>query len=187
LQSVIKDKNMYAQFDSTAPQPTPVTGWHETMTPAAQLVLPANLLTLTQEQWDNRLNTPFISGGVLVAAPAPTVAQLLSTAQSTQIAAIESAYQAAIQQPVAYMNTTFQADKDSQDVLTKCLVAGSVPSGFYWLDENNAQVVMTFAQLQGLASAILVQGQAAFAHLQAKKSAVKAVTTTVADVQAIVW
>jgi hypothetical protein len=178
---------MYAQFDYTAPQPSPVIGWHETMTPAAQLVLPANLLTLTQAQWDNRLNTPFISGGELVSAPAPTDAQLLSTAQATQIAAIESAYQAAIQQPVAYMNTTFQADSSSQDVLTKCLVAGSVPAGFYWLDANNAQVIMTFVQLQGLASVMLVQGQAAFVHLQAKKSDVKAVTTTVVDVQAIVW
>jgi hypothetical protein len=119
--------------------------------------------------------------------PAPTAAQLLAAAQQTQLALMDSSYRSAIQQPVAYMNTTFQADASSQDVLTKCLVAGSVPAGFYWLDANNAQVIMTFAQLQGLAGAMLVQGNAAFAHLQAKKSAIKAVTTTVADVQAIVW
>jgi hypothetical protein len=115
------------------------------------------------------------------------LADQLTPAKAAQISVIEAAYNYAIQLPVAYMSTIFQADASSQDVLTKCLVAGSVPAGFYWLDANNAQVVMTFAQLQGLASAILVQGQAAFAHLQAKKSAIKAVTTTVADVQAIVW
>jgi hypothetical protein len=117
----------------------------------------------------------------------PTSEQLITTAQAIQIAAIEADYQVAIQHPVEYMDTTFQADKDSQDVLTKCLVAGSVPTGFYWLDANNVQVIMTFAQLQGLAGAMLVQGQTAFAHLQAKKSAIKAVTTTVVDVQSIVW
>jgi hypothetical protein len=114
-------------------------------------------------------------------------ADQLTPAKSAQISILEAAYNSAIQLPVAYMSTTFQADAGSQDVLTKCLVAGSVPAGFYWLDANNAQVVMTFAQLQGLAGAMLVQGQTAFAHLQAKKSAVKAVTTTVADVQAVVW
>lgn len=118
--------------------------------------------------------------------PAPTTAQLLTAAKSAQIATLAAAYNAAIQQPVSYMSTTFQADSASQQTLTRCLVAGSVPAGFYWLDANNAQVPMTFAQLQGLASAMLVQGQAAFTRLQTRKASVNG-ATTVSAVQAVVW
>ncbi len=125
-----------------------------------------------------------ISGsyGPIAAFIGPTLAQ----AQVTQITTLEAAYTATIQLPVAYMATTFQADSSSQDVLAKCLVAGSVPAGFYWLDATNAQVQMTFAQLQGLAGAMLVQGQTAFVKLQTKKTAVRD-AATVAAVQAVVW
>lgn len=112
--------------------------------------------------------------------------QILVDAQAVQIATLAVSYNAAIQLPVAYMGTTFQADSPSQDVLTKCLVAGSVPSGFFWLDANNAQISMTYAQLQGLASAMLAQGQVAFAKLQGLKTQVKA-ATTVAAAQSVVW
>lgn len=114
------------------------------------------------------------------------IADQLTPAKASQNAVLASAYAAAIQIPVAYMATTFQADAGSQDVLTKCLVAGSVPTGFYWLDANNVQVPMTFTQLQGLAGAMLTQGQTAFARLQTRKSTVLA-ATTVAAVQAVVW
>lgn len=177
----------YAQFDHTAPAPQPVVGWYDADSftypnlPAAD-----DLLVLTQAQWDNRLNTPYVSSGTLVAAPAPTAAQLLAAAKTTQIATLAAAYQSAIQQPVSYMSTTFQADSASQQTLTRCLVAGSVPTGFYWLDANNVQVPMTFAQLQGLASAMLVQGQTAFARLQTRKASVNS-ASTVSTVQAVVW
>lgn len=115
-----------------------------------------------------------------------SAAQLLDDAKTAQIAVLKSAYSAAIQFSVAYMATTFQADSGSQDMLTKSLVSGSVPAGFYWLDANNVQVPMTFTQLQGLAGAMLTQGQTAFAHLQTRKPAVLA-AATVASVQAIVW
>jgi hypothetical protein len=138
-----------------------------------------------------------ISGGVIVEnsdfiTPLPidnfviTAEQKLAQAQLTQIVKLRTAYIAAIQLPVVYMGSTFQADSDSQDILTKCLVAGSVPIGFYWLDVNNVQVPMTFAQLQGLATTMLAQGQIAFTKLQDKKTAVRA-ALTVADVQAVVW
>lgn len=118
--------------------------------------------------------------------PAPTSAELLADAKTTQNSLLTAAYNTAIQQPVSYMSTTFQADSASQQTLTRCLVAGSVPTGFYWLDANNAQVPMTFAQLQGLASAMLVQGQTAFARLQTRKASVNG-ASTVAAVQAVVW
>lgn len=110
----------------------------------------------------------------------------LAQAQVQQIAIIEGDYQSAIQQPVAYMGATFQADENSQTVLTKSLSPCSVPAGFFWLDINNAQVPMTFQQLQGLAAAMLSQGQTAFAKKTALKQQVRA-ATSVAAVRAITW
>jgi hypothetical protein len=122
----------------------------------------------------------------------PTAAQLqevasaaaLTQAKTKQITLLEAAYTAAIQLPVDYMATTFQADVASQDVLAKSLVSGKVPTGFYWLDSANAKVAMTFVQAQDLAYAMLVHGMTAFAKLQDKKTAVRA-ATTVADVLAV--
>jgi hypothetical protein len=45
---------------------------------------------------------------------------------------------------------------------------------------------MTFAQLQGLAAAMLAQGWAAFQNLQTRKTAVRS-ATTVTQVQTIIW
>lgn len=110
----------------------------------------------------------------------------LDQTKTKQIAALEAAYTAAIQLPVAYMATTFQADSDSQDILAKSLVPGKVPVGFYWIDSANAKVTMTFVQAQDLAYAMLVQGMTNFDKLQTKKTAVRA-ALTVADVQLVVW
>ncbi|MCL1618323.1 DUF4376 domain-containing protein [Ralstonia pseudosolanacearum] len=112
--------------------------------------------------------------------------ETLATAQATQIALVESAYQNAIQQPVSYMGTEFQADLDAQTVLTKTLAPGAVPPGFFWLDSSNNAVQMTFAQLQSLAGAMLAQGQAAFAKKTDLKRQIRAATTIMA-VEAITW
>ncbi|CCF96550.1 hypothetical protein B7R77_03135 [Ralstonia solanacearum K60] len=113
-------------------------------------------------------------------------AETLADAQAAQIALVESAYQRAIQQSVSYMGAEFQADLDAQTVLTKTLAPGAVPSGFFWLDSSNNAVQMTFAQLQGLAGAMLVQGQLAFAKKTGLKQKIRS-ATTIADVQAITW
>ena len=110
----------------------------------------------------------------------------ITPAIERQIGILTAAYYAAMQAPVEYMGTTFQASVGSQSQITNSIAAGSVPAGFYWLDANNVQVLMTFAQLQGLAAAILAQGQSAFAHLQAQKAAVRAAQSVVA-IQSIVW
>lgn len=86
---------------------------------------------------------------------------------------------------IAYMNTTFQADADSQALIVSVLSAGSVPSGFFWLDVNNNKVSMTYADLQGLSAAILARGQVAYANYQAKKAEILA-CATVADLDAVV-
>ncbi|HQS59615.1 MAG TPA: DUF4376 domain-containing protein [Gallionellaceae bacterium] len=138
--------------------------------------------TLVPPVYDPAVSGCFFQNGAWVIVAAP----ILEAAQAARITELYGAYSAAIQLPVSYMGTTFQADESSQNVLTKVLVAGAVPAGFFWVDANNAQVPMTFAQLQGLAGAMLTQGQTAFAHLQAQKTAVKAAATET-EVQAIVW
>lgn len=116
------------------------------------------------------------------ALPVPTLAET----QTAQLALVQASYEAAIQVPVSYMSTTFQADEYSQLLVTKCLSAGSVPTGFYWLDANNVQVPMTFTDLQGLAGTMLIQGQTAFSKLQTFKTQIRA-ATTIPDVQLVVW
>jgi hypothetical protein len=185
---------MYAYFDSTASQPTPVLGWIEDDTPYSATLPAADLLALTQEQWDSRLNTLFVSGGVLVAAPAPTAAQLLAAAQQTQLAVMDSAYDIAMQQPVAYMSTTFQADKDSQDLMSRAITGlqaivatgGTVPSNFAWYDVSNQPVTMTLLQLQGLFATGVANVNTLFVYKQTQKATIRA-AATVSAVTKIVW
>ena len=115
--------------------------------------------------------------------PTPTLEQV----QAKQKSLIETAYQTAITAPIAYMNTSFQADNASQDILVKVLlgmqVAGATPSGFAWLDANNVLVPMALADLQGLYGAILTRGQVEFTKKVAAKNAIN-VATTIAGVEA---
>jgi hypothetical protein len=126
------------------------------------------------------------SDGSFSAPSSPT----LNDAKIAQTAILVADYNAAIQQPVSYMGTTFQADSDSQtkviQVLAAMTPAGATPAGFYWVDAANDHVAMTLAQVQGLSQAMMAQGWAAFQHLQARKAAVNA-ATTIPDVQAVVW
>lgn len=125
-------------------------------------------------------------GAVVVAKPPKPLAQV----QAEKLAEIDRAYDAAVQQPVAYMGTTFQADYDSQATLTKTLTAltplGAVPPGFSWWDADNNAVPMTLAELAGLAAMMLNQGWVAFQNKQAKKQAARD-AQTVDDVNAVVW
>lgn len=135
-------------------------------------IIPSTFTSLTANQVEAFLNPPL------------TLAQV----QTAQLATLTSAYKAACQQPVSYLNTTFQADSNSQDTLNKVLVSdnGSIPAGFYWVDANNNQISMNFVQLQGLAMAMLTQGWTSFQHLQTQKAAVRA-ATTIQQVQEIAW
>lgn len=181
----------YASFDSTAAQPTRVTGWFEGQTPAMLAVPAFDILELTEDEWNNREKTPYISGSVLVPTPPPTVGEV----QTAQIAALSAAYQNAIAGPVSYtskggVTKIYQADPQSVanivQSLAGCQALQATPVGFYWVAEDNTQVPFTYADLQGLAAAMYALGAAAFAHLQDKKTAVLA-ATTVAEVEAIIW
>ena len=137
------------------------------------------------EQLGEDLYAAAIAGTLGAIAP---YVQSLADAQSQQLTLMDSSYVAAVTAPIAYMTTTFQADQASQDLIAAVLTAsgGALPTGFAWYDANNAPVVVTFADLQGLAAAILGRGQPLFIHKQTQKAAIRA-ATTVADVQAVVW
>lgn len=117
----------------------------------------------------------------------PRSSQTSADAKSAQMAIVETAYRAAVQQPVSYMDTMFQADMASQAGVAKALVAGvPLPSGFFWLDAANRRVPMTFVQLQGLAGAMLAQRQAAFAKKTTLKEQIRSAEAD-EDVLAVTW
>jgi hypothetical protein len=157
----------------------------------------ATTLEITDVQWQQCQGTPgyTVANGELAPPTAPTSAQLLASAQAAQMATIMSAYQAAISDPVSFttsggMTKAFQADPDSQTILMAATqgytLAGAVPSGFYWVSADNAEVPFTLADLSGLYAATLAQGWSAFQKKQTLKAQIAA-ATTVATVQAITW
>jgi hypothetical protein len=158
----------------------------DALSPAPQGVA---TIPLNADQWQACLANwggYVVKNGALVNAPTATAAELLAAAQDAKLAELTAAYQGEIYRDVSYMGTTFQADDYSQTLVTKCVAPGAVPNGFFWNDAANNPVPMTFQELQGLAGAMLAQGQAAFAKLQGYKSAVRS-ATDVAAVQAIAW
>jgi Domain of unknown function (DUF4376) len=121
------------------------------------------------------------------------LAEVLSSAKSAKLSTLSSAYAAACTQPVSFttagkISKTFQADVSSTAVLQQTLAGLSgpqaTPPGFFWVSADNTAVPFSYADLQGLAGAILAQGWAAFQALQTAKAAVNA-ATTVAQAQAV--
>lgn len=119
----------------------------------------------------------------------------LAYAQSQQCAQIDAAYYAAIQQSVTFktaggVTQTFEADTDSQQIVMQATqgyaIAGTTPTGFYWVAADNTHVPFVLADLQGLYQVILTQGWAAFQKRQNLKGQINA-ASTVAAVQAIAW
>lgn len=112
----------------------------------------------------------------------------LASSQSTQLALMDSSYTSANTQPISYMNTTFQADDYSVNLLNQTIqimTSTSTPNLTWW-DSNNNGVAMTLAQLVGLGAEIFSRGQTLFTHKQTQKSAIRAATTNAA-VEAITW
>jgi len=151
-------------------------------------------IEITDAQWATCLTVPgwTVVDGALVA---PSSAFLLAQAKALQLGVLSAAYGAAIQADVSYttkagVTKTFQADGGSvsnlQNAILGLQAAGATPSGFYWLSADNTQVPFTYADLQGLAAAMMAQGWTAFQHLQAQKAAVAA-AASVSAVQAVSW
>lgn len=142
--------------------------------------------TITPPVYDSETSGCFFRNGaweIISSLP-----KILSDAQTARLVLIESSYATAMSANVAYLGTSFQADAASQQLIAAVLTAsgGALPAGFGWYDINNTKVVMTFAQLQGLAGTILLRGQPLFEQKQARKSAIRS-ATTVAQVEAVTW
>ena len=116
--------------------------------------------------------------------PAPTPAQLAATAATAQISTLQAAYSTAIQANVNYtskgnVTKTYQANPASVSNLQNTILgfqsAGAVPTGFYWVAADNTQVPFVYADLQGLATAMVESGWANFQTLQTQKAAVNTI------------
>jgi len=131
-----------------------------------------------------------LTGDVVTVSYGTPTPLALEQVQGAKIAELNSAYAASIVAPVIYNGKTFQADETAVANLTKMLLAfqasAAVPAGFYWVAEDNSQVPFTYADMQGLAQTIGVNGLTQFQHLQAKKAAVAAATTGAAVI-AVTW
>ena len=124
----------------------------------------------------------------VVSLSASELAVNLEVAKTARLAAIESAYQEANSQPIAYMGMTFQADDSSTTLMTKTvtIMQGTGTASCTWWDSANNGVPLTLAQLIGLGAVIFVRGQGYFAHKQSQKGAIRT-SSTVAQVQGVTW
>ena len=118
--------------------------------------------------------------------PAYTDEERLEYFKNKKIQELHSEYEKANSKDVEYMDTTFQADSKSQDIIAKVLSVGSVPDNFYWLDKYNNKVPMSYEGLQGLANAILARNQQNFDKLQLKKELVRKVES-IEELDTISW
>lgn len=127
--------------------------------------------------------------------PALTLAQ----AQASQITALQSSYQSAINAPVsfknaagvtstyAFGNTLTPGGTNAQALLTQILSAGAAAwAAGVWFDTAGKAQTMTFADLQGLAAEVEAMETPDEQNLMTKIAEVQAATTVTA-VQAIAW
>ena len=153
--------------------------------------IPSDAIEIPEADWQAHINGQrkvYDSVAGVWGDYVPSANELLAQAKTAKLVELKTAYEADVNADIAYMNTTFQADQKSQDMITKVLAAsgGKLPAGFFWLDALNNHVPMTFADLQGLANAILLRGQQLFAKYQQLKAQVNAATTP-DEVNAITW
>lgn len=97
---------------------------------------------------------------------------------------IDSMYQKAIQEPIVFNEHPFQADHDSQDILSKVIVSAYDGFEVDWLDAQNNPVHMTLDDLRRLAQAILARGQNLFAEKVLLKRKIDG-ATAIEEVEAI--
>ena len=170
----------YAHYDETNGK---LLGWYDS---EIHETIPTPNIEISEEDWqtaiDNNYNFVDADTNTLSFKDVRTFEQL----QAVKLRELEKAYNNANQKDIEYMDTVFQADSRSQNLIVSVLSAGSVPEGFYWLDIDNNQVSMSYADLQGLSGTILERSQGNFTKLQDLKKQVKDVTTQ-DDLDSIVW
>ena len=120
--------------------------------------------------------------------PAPTPTQLAATAAQAQTAAMQAAYQSAINAPVsfknaagitstyAFGNATAFGETKAQDLLMQIIGAGTAAwTAGVWFDTTGKMQAMTFADLQGLAAAIEAMETPDEQTLMAKIASIQAI------------
>jgi len=147
-------------------------------------------------------NTTIATWDTLKFGAQPTQAQLEAAWPAAQLQALQVAqnalnyasYLQAIQGPVSYtskggITTQYQADPDSRAALRDSILgfqlAQATPSGFYWVALDNSHTPFEYADLLGLAQAMVLPGAAAFAKWQSLKAQVAA--ADLSTVSTIVW
>jgi len=114
------------------------------------------------------------------------VIAVLDKEKEDKIKELYEEYNKANEEDVDYMDTKFQADKKSQELIAQVLSVGTAPEGFYWVDSFNNKVPMTYEQLQGLGATILHRNQLNFDKLQTLKEQVKN-ASTYEEIESIKW
>lgn len=179
----------YAQFDKTAAQPTPVIGWYDT--DFAEYTLPdaSELIELDDAAWENRFNTPYVGNGKLVVKPAPSDSELLAQAKKDKKKEIETARDAWGARIIVVDGISYDADRTSQLNITSMATAianGVAPATIDWRDADNITRSLTNTEFMAVAQAVMAQVLAAYTTSFSLKDQLNS-TTTVAEVDAIVW
>lgn len=111
---------------------------------------------------------------------------LLNNKKTSKIDQLKMAYDASVFSNIEHDGKIYPADKETQALLTQILAVGSVPQGMYWRDIAGTENLMSFAELQSLATAMLTRGVTADSNLTAKISDVNA-AATLQDVDGVTW
>ena len=170
----------YAHYDETNGK---LLGWYDK---EIHKEIPTPNIEVNETDWqiaiDNNCNYVDADTNIMSIKDFRTFEQL----QAVKLRELESAYNNANQEDIEYLDTTFQADKYSQNLIVSVLSAGSVPDEFFWLDTTNNQVTMTYGDLQGLSLAILARSQTNFVKYQDLKSQVNT-AATIDELGSVVW
>jgi len=118
----------YAQFNSFDIQPSPVIGWYDTREfDYPNLPAQSELIELTDAEWAARLDTVwYVSGGLLVAAPAPTAAEVAAKSRTDRIAQIKldlAALDIKKIRPIAEADAAYLATLNAQSVVLRTELA----------------------------------------------------------------
>lgn len=155
----------------------------------SNVTLPSNEVACTQAQatgnvslWQVELSTsPY------------TLVQSLAGAQAAQIAALTKSYVASLAAPISFTTAsgatdTYATDERSLAALRDYAAAfkSGVPKGFVWRSASNVDQPFTYADLEGLLSAIAARRYALFRTLQSLKAKVRAAKKPSA-VSSVVW
>lgn len=181
----------YAHYNSKATQPTPVLGWYDTdIAHYPNLPKKKDLLTLTQEEWDNRFETSYVDKGKLSGAPNSVA---FGEAKRQKLIELKEGY--SLVDKVSFTTGKGVTGRFGDDVVTTSYLyqmimafirSQATPKGFYLTDADGNKVPMTYSDLQGLGEAIGIHSYNKLKKLDALSDEVNK-TKTLKKLEDIVW